>query len=73
MHAKVSNNSWYFLWINYSFCLFTGDSGGGFVSSRILYGIISSGNGCAKPGFPGIYTNVFAVKDFVIMNSFANI
>ncbi|CAO1393888.1 unnamed protein product [Diamesa tonsa] len=46
-----------------------GDSGGGFVSSNILYGIISSGNGCAKPGYPGIYTNVFALKDFQTLSS----
>lgn len=41
-----------------------GDSGGPLVvnnaddSAKLLAGIVSWGNGCALPGYPGIYTNV---------------
>jgi len=47
-----------------------GDSGGGLVvvaenGDPILAGIVSWGNGCAKPYFPGIYTRVSAFVDWV--------
>lgn len=35
-----------------------GDSGGPIVIDKKLVGIVSWGNGCAQPGFPGVYTNI---------------
>lgn len=35
-----------------------GDSGGPLVADGKLIGIVSTGNGCARPGSPGIYTRV---------------
>ncbi|EDW00611.1 trypsin alpha-3 [Drosophila grimshawi] len=34
------------------------DAGGPLVSNNELVGIVSWGEGCAKPGFPGVYANV---------------
>ncbi|KAI9581789.1 hypothetical protein GQX74_010106 [Glossina fuscipes] len=36
----------------------TGDSGGPLVCDNKLVGIVSAGLGCAKPDYPGIYTDV---------------
>lgn len=35
-----------------------GDSGGPLVYDNKLYGIVSTGLGCARMNYPGIYTNV---------------
>jgi trypsin len=35
-----------------------GDSGGPLVADGKLIGIVSTGSGCARPGYPGIYTRV---------------
>ncbi len=35
-----------------------GDSGGPVVCSGKLKGVVSFGNGCAKPDFPGVYVEV---------------
>lgn len=37
-----------------------GDSGGPFVVDGRLVGVISFGSGCARPGFPGVYTRLSA-------------
>lgn len=42
-----------------------GDSGGPLVIDRKLVGLVSWGFGCAKPGYPGVYTNVAYFKDWV--------
>ncbi|MFQ3612280.1 MAG: trypsin-like serine protease [Cyanobacteriota bacterium] len=47
-----------------------GDSGGPLVVSLgtgryLQVGIVSSGLGCAAPGFPGLYTRVSAFSDFI--------
>ena len=35
-----------------------GDSGGPLFKDEVIYGIVSFGAGCARPGYPGVYTNV---------------
>lgn len=42
-----------------------GDSGGPLVVNDCLYGIVSWGYGCARPGVPGVYANVSVLKDFI--------
>lgn len=45
-----------------------GDSGGPLVTKSgtvMQVGIVSYGNGCARPGVPGVYTNVGAVRSFI--------
>ncbi len=42
-----------------------GDSGGPLVVENKLVGIVSTGNGCARPNAPGIYTRVSTYHDDV--------
>ncbi|CAG9091607.1 unnamed protein product [Plutella xylostella] len=44
-----------------------GDSGGPAVmdSNRVQVGVVSFGIGCARAGYPGVYTNVAAVRRFI--------
>lgn len=41
------------------------DSGGPLVANNKLVGIVSWGNGCAKRGYPGVYTDVAEVKEWI--------
>ncbi|SDP46444.1 Trypsin [Actinopolyspora xinjiangensis] len=40
-----------------------GDSGGPFVVDGRLVGLVSFGSGCARPGFPGVYTRLATYAD----------
>ncbi|KAL3477288.1 trypsin-like cysteine/serine peptidase domain-containing protein [Aspergillus californicus] len=42
-----------------------GDSGGPLVSDGVLIGITSWGNGCAREGYPGVYSSPAYFRDFI--------
>ncbi|KAM7361979.1 trypsin beta-like [Cochliomyia hominivorax] len=43
----------------------SGDSGGPAIVNGQFCGIVSWGVGCARKNYPGVYTNVFAVRNFI--------
>ncbi|KAL9927296.1 trypsin-like [Glossina fuscipes fuscipes] len=46
-----------------------GDSGGPFVAEGKLVGVVSWGEGCALDGYPGVYADVAALRDWVLDNA----
>ncbi|XP_017835247.1 trypsin alpha-3-like [Drosophila busckii] len=42
-----------------------GDSGGPMIIHGVLVGIVSWGQGCAKPRYPGVYANVAALRIWI--------
>ncbi|XP_066592333.1 trypsin 5G1-like [Prorops nasuta] len=42
-----------------------GDSGGPLTANGTLYGIVSWGYGCARPRYPGVYSNVAMLRSWV--------
>lgn len=54
-----------------SFLFLQGDSGGALVCNDKVAGVVSWGNGCARNGFPGVYTDVSAHRAWMeaVINS----
>jgi len=46
-----------------------GDSGGPLVSGNILAGVVSKGFECARPGYPGVYTEIAYYYTWLIQNT----
>ncbi|XP_033349426.1 trypsin-2-like [Bombus vosnesenskii] len=46
-----------------------GDSGGPLTADGFLYGLVSWGYGCAKPKYPGVYTNVANLRSWIKTHS----
>ncbi|KAI9575744.1 hypothetical protein GQX74_015486 [Glossina fuscipes] len=44
-----------------------GDSGGPFVAEGKLVGVVSWGQGCALDGYPGVYADVAALRDWLVL------
>lgn len=45
-----------------------GDMGGPMIVEDLLAGIMSWGYGCAKPGYPGVYTKVSSHRNWIDSN-----
>ncbi|XP_076630694.1 trypsin-2 isoform X1 [Colletes latitarsis] len=43
-----------------------GDSGGGMICNGVLSGVVSGGEECALPGFPGVYSDVFFYESWIL-------
>ncbi|XP_050323047.1 trypsin-like [Bactrocera neohumeralis] len=43
-----------------------GDSGGPLVANNELVGVVSWGNGCAKSGYPGVYSDVASLYSWIV-------
>jgi trypsin len=46
-----------------------GDSGGPLVIDNVLAGIVSWGYGCGDESYPGVYSNVSVLSEFIKKNA----
>jgi len=46
-----------------------GDSGGPVTQNKVLVGVVSWGIGCARAGFPGVYTRVAQLRNWIQQNT----
>lgn len=50
----------------------TYDSGGPAICNRVLTGLVSTGNECGKPNYPGIYVDIEFYRDWIETNQMNN-
>lgn len=46
--------------------LCVGDAGVALVDAGVVVGLASWGRGCAREGFPGVYTDIAALRDWIV-------
>lgn len=46
--------------------LIIGDSGGPLTANGALAGVVSFGNGCALPGYAGVYASVPELRSWIV-------
>jgi trypsin len=66
-HAVLSDNMFYGGRVGRDSC--QGDSGGPVLAYGLLAGVVSWGEGCALPGYLGVYASVEKLRECILQNS----